>query len=122
MARGIAWSVVALLLAACFSERDPAAPSGERCSLPITPAVPGSTLVPIADFTFQPGEVRVRAGQSVTWANCDVDLHTSTSDAAGWDSPLLAPGEAFTQTFSEVGTFPYHCETHPFMTATVIVE
>jgi plastocyanin len=64
----------------------------------------------------------VGAGQRVTWINCDEDQHTSTADAGQWTSPLLAPGDAFTQTFATTGVFSYHCEPHPFMTGRVIVE
>ena len=32
------------------------------------------------------------------------------------------PGATFTQTFDQTGSFPYHCEPHPSMTGTVIVE
>jgi plastocyanin len=107
----------------CFSQHDGTSPSeGSVCSFPVGGGVPGSTLVVIRGFAFGPGDVRVRPGESVTWINCDVDRHTSTADAAEWASPLLAPGDAFTQTFQAAGEFAYHCEPHPFMTGRVIVE
>ena len=110
-------------LAGCFSEHEDAtAPIEGVCSLPVGEGVPGSTLVVINRFVFGPAELRVRAGDRVTWVNCDLEPHTSTADGGEWASPLLSPGEAFTQTFSTVGEFPYHSEPHPFMTATVIVE
>jgi plastocyanin len=84
--------------------------------------IPGSTVVVIRRFAFGPAELRVRVGERVTWINCDEDAHTSTADGGEWASPLLAPGQGFTQTFSAAGEFPYHCEPHPFMTGTVIVE
>jgi plastocyanin len=84
--------------------------------------VPGSTIVVIHDFAFEPADLRVRAGDRVTWINCDQDQHTSTADAGQWTSPLLAPGDGFTQTFSTTGEFSYHCEPHPFMAGRVIVE
>ena len=112
-----------VVLAACFSERDATAPPAEGvCSLPVGEGVPGSTLVIVRAFTFTPAEVRVRAGDRVTWVNCDPDSHTSTADGGQWSSPLLATGDAFTHTFDAVGDFPYHCEPHPFMLARVIVE
>ena len=118
--------VLSLLLlavvAACFSERDATGPVEGVCSLPVGEGVPGSTLVIVRAFTFTPAELRVRPGDRVTWVNCDPDAHTSTADAGQWASPLLANGDAFTQTFDAVGDFPYHCEPHPFMTARVIVE
>jgi plastocyanin len=110
------------LLAACFSEhRAPTAISG-TCNIDLGEAFPGSVVVIIQSFTFGPPEVRVRAGERVTWLNCDQDPHTSTANNGEWSSPLLAPGDGFTQTFTTVGQFDYHCEPHPFMTGRVIVE
>ena len=110
------------ILAGCFSEREATAPVEGTCSIPLEEGVPGSTLVVIRGFAFGPTEVRVRPGERVTWINCDQDPHTSTADAGEWASPLLATGDAFTQTFSAVGEFSYYCEPHPFMTGRVIVE
>lgn len=116
------------VFAACFSERSaPTAPPGGSgpCDVPIDPSTSGSTLVPIRDFAFQASAVRIRAGERVTWVNCEPagsEAHTSTSDGPEWDSGTLAPGASFTRTFPTPGEFPYHCEPHPFMTARVIVE
>jgi plastocyanin len=109
-------------LGACFSGREATAPVEGVCSLPLGEGVPGSTLVVIRGFAFGPLDVRVRAGERVTWVNCDTDIHTSTADAGQWASQVLAPGDAFTQAFPTIGDFPYHCEPHPFMTGRVIVE
>jgi plastocyanin len=58
----------------------------------------------------------------VTWVNTDSIPHTSTSDASGWNSGTLAPGQQFNFTFSTNGTFHYHCAIHPAMIGTVIVQ
>jgi plastocyanin len=87
--------------------------------------VSGSALVAIRDFAFQPNAITVKAGSSITWLNCEpagTPSHTSTSNQAVWNSPLLAPGDAFTQTFNTPGTFPYICAVHPFMTGSITVE
>jgi plastocyanin len=119
---GVALGVATSVLAGCFSERDAIAPVEGMCSLPVGDGVPGSIIVPIRRFTFEAADVRVRAGERVTWVNCDEDPHTSTADAGAWASPLLDPGDAFTQSFPAPGEFTYHCEPHPFMTGRVIVE
>ena len=118
----LALGVASGTLFGCFSKHEAAGPSEGVCSLPLGEGVPGSTVIVIRDFTFGPGEVRVRAGDRITWINCDEDQHTSTADGGQWASGLLAPGDGFTQTFETVGEFPYHCEPHPFMTGRVIVE
>ena len=119
---GLAIGLTGAALAGCFSEHAATAPVEGVCSFPAGGGVPGSTLVVIQKFAFGPAEVRVRAGERVTWINCDEDSHTSTADGGQWASPLLGPGDASTQTFSVIGDFSYHCEPHPFMTGRVIVE
>ena len=115
-------ATVLALVAGCFSEhRAPTAVSG-TCNVDLSEAFPGSTVVVIQSFVFQPFEVRVRAGERVTWLNCDQEPHTSTADNGEWASPLLGTGDGFTQTFATAGQFDYHCEPHPFMTGRVIVE
>ena len=54
----------------CFSEHQAAtAPVEGVCSFPVEEGVFGSTLVVISRFTFQPADLRVRAGERVTWIN-----------------------------------------------------
>jgi plastocyanin len=115
----------ALVVVACFSEHTPAGPDNSSlCSNPGGSVVNGSTLVTIRNFAFQTQNVTIAAGTSVTWVNCETSgtAHTSTSDGEVWDSPFIAPGEAFTQTFDTPGVFPYHCTPHPFMTGVVTVQ
>jgi plastocyanin len=122
VALGLTASLVAAGLAGCFSKHEATAPGEGVCTFQLGEDVPGSTIVVIRDFVFGPTDLRVRAGDRVTWINCDEDLHTSTANGGQWASQVLAPGDRFTQTFPTTGEFPYHCEPHPFMTARVIVE
>jgi plastocyanin len=110
------------ILIGCFSEREGTAPVEGVCSVELGEGLPGSTVVVIRRFTFEPAEVRVSPGERITWINCDPDAHTSTADGGQWASPLLAATAVFTATFPSPGEFPYHCEPHPFMTGRVIVE
>ena len=124
-----AWVASAIVLAslgvvACFSDRATASTtvSTGTCTTPTSAA--GATVVFIRDFAFATPTVRVKAGSSVAWVNCEPTNipHTSTSDASGWDSGSLAPSAFYTRPFATTGTFPYHCAIHPSMKATVIVE
>lgn len=127
-----AWGVACLLtsalaaavVGACFSERSATGPVEGTCRLPVDEGVPGSLVVPIADFAFLPAELHVHAGQTVTWVNCEDNATSHTTHANGeeWSSPLLAPGQSFSHTFDQAGTFDYHCDPHPFMTGRVVVE
>jgi plastocyanin len=120
-------ALAGVVVAACFSEHSATGPGGASatCSLPLEPGVSGSTLVAIRNFAFLPNDVHVKAGSSVTWLNCEpagTPSHTTTSNQGVWQSPLLAPGDGFTQTFNTPGVFPYICAVHPFMTASITVE
>src|SRR4051794_4215731 len=80
-----------------------------------------STAVTIVDFAFQPASLEVTAGTTVTWTNSGAAPHTVTADDGAFDSGTLQPGSTFSFTFDTPGTFAYHCEIHPNMTATIIV-
>jgi plastocyanin len=113
-------------IAGCISERA-SGPGVDLagCNANLPSDAFGSTIVIIRDFQFTPAQVHVRPGTKVTWVNCGLpgtDSHTSTADAGTWNSPLLAPGATFTQSFATAGAFPYHCVPHPGMLGTVTVE
>ena len=74
----------------------------------------------IADFAFQPPELSVSVGSSVTWTNEDNAAHSLSSDDV-ISSDVLATGQSHTQTFDEAGTYDYVCGIHDFMTGTVTV-
>lgn len=78
-------------------------------------------------FAFSPANLTIKAGTTVTWKNATTVGHTVTSDDgksfdSGTSNPIAAQGGTFSFTFSKAGTFPYHCEIHPFMKATIIVQ
>ena len=86
------------------------------------PAPAGALNVSIAKFAFAPATLTVQAGQTVTFSNDDAVAHSSTSDSGAWDSGELAPGQSFSVTLQQPGTYHYHCSVHPFMQATLIVQ
>ncbi|MGD2070172.1 MAG: plastocyanin/azurin family copper-binding protein [Gemmatimonadota bacterium] len=125
-------AAVALAAAGCFSEHA-TGPTGLEdrvpdieCAVALPTPGPTEVVVGIRDFSFHPAVRTVPPGTTVTWVNCEpsgIASHTTTSDDGVWDSGLLAPGGAtYSRTFDEVGSFPYHCTPHPFMTGEVRVE
>ncbi len=78
--------------------------------------------VSIQGFAFIPQDLTVSHGTTVRWTNLDGPPHTSTSDDGIWDSGTLSTGQTYTFTFGPSGIYPYHCEIHPTMTATITVE
>ena len=88
---------------------------------PAASAPASDATVTIADFAFGPAELSVAAGTTVTFVNDDTAPHTATADDDSWDSGEIAPGASATVTFDEPGTYTYHCNFHPNMTATITV-
>jgi amicyanin len=87
------------------------------------PARGGSgTLVEIADFAFEPAELTITAGETVTWTNLDGVAHTATATDGSWDTGLLDEGESGSITFTTPGTYDYRCTPHPSMTGRIVVE
>lgn len=81
-----------------------------------------ATEVEIEDMAFQPSQVKVKRGATVTFANQDGVQHSATADNGSFDTGLMSNGEKKTVTFNTAGTFTYHCKAHPGMTGTIIVE
>lgn len=121
-------SAILMFAIACGStDSPPSAPP----SLPTPPPATGGPLSSVAiplnaatlgNRAYTPDEIDVVAGTTVTWMNTDSVSHTSTSDASGWDSGVIAPGGQFSQAYSSAGTFSYHCAIHPGMVGTVVVR
>lgn len=96
--------------------------SGARAARAPVPAH-AVVQVSIENFAFSPRTLVIAAGTTVVWTNRDMAPHTVTSDSGAWmSSARLDAGQSFSLTFSNPGTYTYHCAVHPFMTATVIVR
>jgi LPXTG-motif cell wall-anchored protein len=61
---------------------------------------------------FEPANITVPVGTTVTWF-VSAGGHSTTSDTGLWDSGVLRGADAtFSYTFSQPGTYPYHCIPH----------
>src|SRR5215208_661079 len=82
--------------------------------------------VSIQDFFFDPDQLTVAPGTTVTWVNEGEAPHTVTStDGKELDSATLQPGDTYSFTFKEDDageTYAYQCTIHPQMTASVTVS
>ncbi|HJT10446.1 MAG TPA: plastocyanin/azurin family copper-binding protein [Candidatus Nitrosotalea sp.] len=78
---------------------------------------------------FNPQDVTVNVGDTVTWINSDTVGHTATSGKVTdnqtgtvFDSSLIQAGKSYTSpAFKTAGTYNYFCQVHPWMTGEVIV-
>ena len=87
-----------------------------------TPQQTGTTqTVNVQDNSYEPNNLTIQAGATVTWMNRGQRTHTVTFDV-GRDSGDIAPGGSFSATFPHAGTYRYHCHHHPDMRGTVVVR
>ena len=75
------------------------------------------------DMKFNPEDLTINVGDTVTWTNNDGMGHTATSTdgPASFDSGNIATGATWSFTFTEAGTYDYKCNYHSSMTATITV-
>lgn len=79
--------------------------------------------IKISGYAFSPKSLTVNVGDSVVWTNEDSVSHTVTSDSGSeLSSSFLSKGQTYPHTFSQKGTFLYHCSPHPGMKGTIVVE
>lgn len=78
--------------------------------------------VSIKDVSYSPKEIKIKKGDTVTWTNADERDHTVTADDGSFKSGKMSDGETFKQKFDKPGRYKYHCDYHPRMKATVVVE
>ena len=77
--------------------------------------------VDIGDNFFDPPDVAIEPGSTITWTNRGAVPHTVTADDGSFDSGRLNPGDSYTVAFGGQGTVTYHCEIHPEMRGSVTV-
>ena len=82
---------------------------------------PASGQVSIVDRSFQPPDLRVASGGTVSWSNDDTEGHTVTALDGAFDSGLLAEGASFSTTLDTPGTHEYFCAIHPEMRGSLTV-
>lgn len=78
--------------------------------------------VSIANMAFNPADITVQTGTSVTWSNDDSLPHTVTALDGSFDSGILDPGASFSWTFAAPAEIAYQCQLHPIMQGSVTVE
>jgi plastocyanin len=79
------------------------------------------TVIHIDNFTFEPAQLTVKVGTTVTWTNRDDIPHTIVS-AGKFRSKTMDTDGTFSFTFTTAGEYKYFCSLHPHMTGTVKVE
>jgi len=95
----------------------PSPAAGKEMASPST-----ANQVMVANFSFQPDALTVKAGTTVTWVNHDDEPHTVNENNKTFKSGTLDTDAKFSYKFSSPGTYSYFCSLHPRMTGQIIVK
>ena len=87
-----------------------------------SPAQAADVEVKIDNFTFNPQQITVKTGDTVTWTNHDDIPHTVTSKTMAFRSKAMDTDDKFSFTFATPGKYDYFCSLHPHMTGLIVVE
>jgi predicted secreted protein with PEFG-CTERM motif len=77
---------------------------------------------------YNPFQVNVSVGDTVTWTNQDNRTHTVTTGTSNYgpqgifDSGLVKPGQSFTQFFGSAGKYGYYDKTDMWPSGVVVVS
>ena len=126
-----------LILVACGeSTASSSTPTPTATTAPPTattaPAVASTDVViiqmmekPEGHYFFQPDAITIKAGTTVVWLDSTDAPHTVTSDPGAPTTfnttTNVTQGKTFALTFNTAGTYPYHCNIHAGMKATITV-
>ena len=92
--------------------------------------VPGAVIDGNENYVPNKAKVLLTFTNNVVWQNNDDTAHTVTPDHRHSDSfsgdfgssGVLKPGDTYEFLFTEPQEVHYHCEPHPWMTGSIIVE
>jgi plastocyanin len=118
---------IPLTLSRWFGHAAHAAPPPPGTAAAPTPSAEVPANGPVAhsgmrNLAFVPARLEVQAGTTVEWTNHDPLAHSVTAVDGSWDSGLIQPGQTWRRTFTQPGTYEYHCTPHPFMKGAVTVR
>jgi len=103
------------------------------------PANSTNVQVTIENYAYTPADVTVTVGTTVTWVNKDQIGHTvtegdpeaakpaaqrffdSSNEATTGKPVVIQPGESWSFTFTQPGTYDYYCIPHPYMKGHITV-
>jgi plastocyanin len=111
---------LAVVMASCGKSSTSPTESGTS-----NPANGAAIDIPASDVygltNFNPGQVSVVVGSSVSFQNSDGIEHHPTADDGSWNIDLMS-GAGGSEKFQTPGTYTFHCAIHPNMTGTVTVK
>jgi plastocyanin len=79
----------------------------------VTPsATPAIAVIEMGDHFFDPAQLTVKVGATVTWKSVGQSTHDLASRDGSFALGAMSFGQTFSFTYTKAGTFPYVCMQH----------
>ena len=116
-----------LALAGCGGSAATTAPSAAVSVAPAAGACApsadaGTVAVSIKDFEFSPAAITAKVGDVIGFTNDGSKNHSATLDVGDCGTQILPSGGTGGLTFSQAGTYAFHCAVHASMTGTIEIS
>ena len=111
---------IVILLLGCLAAATFAANSFAETLLQVAGEDSVSTMihtVEIRKLVFVPASIKVKAGDTVIWANRDIVPHTASAADGSWDTGLIASNQKKSIVITGDTATLYFCQYHPSMQA-----
>ena len=97
----------------------PAAPAATTAAATATPAptvtptiAPASVAIEMGDHFFDPAQLTVKVGATVTWKSVGQSTHDLAARDGSFKLGAMSFGQTFSFTFTKAGRYPYVCMQH----------
>ena len=119
---GFATALISIAFAACGSDtvNTTPPPQSPGTTNEVTVNIPVGAMN-LGSAAFGQNPLIIPQNTKVTWVNQDTVAQTVTSTTGLFDSSTLNPGQSFSFTFPDAGTFNYFSQLYPSMTGTIQV-
>jgi len=117
----VALLIIVLPLAGCAGSGTAGTTAKETNAATSTETNAAKNEISIQGNAFNPDNLSIKVGDTVTWINNDSYAHTVKAAKSEFESGNMAGGGKFSFTFSKEGTYEYICGIHTFMKGTVTV-
>ena len=87
----------------------------------------GAAILQDGQIYYDPQNITISQGTTVSWENQDNTIHTVTSGMAGadtglFDSSIIDADASYEFTFDDAGSYDYYCAFHTWMVGSINVE
>jgi plastocyanin len=89
----------------------------------MSPTQAADSKVTVSDEKFEPADITVPAGTTITVQNVSQKApHSAKAEDGSFDTGYITPGASGQITLSKAGEFTYFCEPHPYKKGTIKVQ